>query len=225
MLNPDKIEKQSILNSLVDAKQYVKGKLLDIGCGNKPYLPLFFDVLDEYIGLDLPNSGSTNKPKNLADVYCSVLKLPFQSNSFDTVISTQVLEHVAEPKTMLLEAHRVLKGGGYLILTAPMTWGLHEIPYDYYRYTEYGLKYLAEKAGFKIVYIKERFGFWAMIGQRISSRIYFLWGKPKSLFSEFIKRSVCAAFQAIFLSIDLFIKAEGETLGYIMVANKFTYES
>jgi len=120
----------------------------------------FFDVVEEYIGLDLPPYISANKSKNQADVYGSALNLPFKSESFDTVLSTQVLEHVPEPKKMLEEVYRVLKNGGCLILTAPMIWGLHEIPNDYYRYTEYGLRYLAESIGFKVVYIGTQTGFW-----------------------------------------------------------------
>ncbi|RJS78529.1 SAM-dependent methyltransferase [Methanophagales archaeon] len=191
-LNPDKIERQSILTSLIEAKKYAKGKLLDMGCGSKPYELIFSDVVDEYVGIDLPPSKSTSKSENRADVYGSVLDLPFESESFDTILSTQVLEHVPEPKRMLEEAYRVLKKGGYLILTAPMTWGLHEIPNDYYRYTKYGLKYLAESVGFKIVYIKPRAGFWGVIGQMLSSWIYYYRGAPRSLIGEGVKRILCA---------------------------------
>ncbi|NMX21365.1 hypothetical protein C5S30_02785 [ANME-1 cluster archaeon GoMg4] len=219
-LNPGKIERQSILTSLINAREYAGCKLLDMGCGNKPYESIFSDVADKEIGIDLPISKSANKLEKQADVYGSVLKLPFKSHSFDTVLSTQVLEHVPEPKRMLKEAYRVLKKDGYLILTAPMTWGLHEIPDDYYRYTKYGLKYLAGSVGFEIVYIKARCGFWGVIGQRISSWVYYFRGVPKSLIGEGIKRSLCAMIQAFYLLLDKINKDEGETLGYVVVAKK-----
>ncbi|MCK4730631.1 MAG: class I SAM-dependent methyltransferase [Candidatus Aenigmarchaeota archaeon] len=218
-LNPDKIERQSILTSLINAKKYARGRLLDMGCGNKSYESIFPDVV-KHIGVDLPISESANKLEKQADVYGSVLELPFNPNSFDTVLSTQVLEHVPEPKRMLKEAYRVLKREGYLILTAPMTWGLHEIPNDYYRYTKYGLKYLAESVGFEIVYIKARCGFWGAIGQRISSWVYYFRGTPKSIIGEGIKRILCGMVQAFYFSLDKISKDEGETLGYIMVAKK-----
>ena len=218
-LNPDKIERQSILTSLINARKYARGRLLDMGCGNKSYKSIFPDVV-KHIGVDLPISESANKLEKQADVYGSVLELPFNPNSFDTVLSTQVLEHVPEPKKMLKEAFRILKEGGHLILTAPMTWGLHEIPDDYYRYTRYGLKYLAESVGFEIVYIEARTGFWGVIGQRLSSWIYYFGGVPKSLIGEGTKRSLCAIIQTFYLSLDKISKDEGETLGYIMVAKR-----
>lgn len=219
ILNSDKIERQTILISLINAKKYVKGKLLDMGCGNKPYKSVF-DV-DKYIGIDIPISLSANKQNKVVDVYGSVTILPFKNESFDTVLSTQVLEHVPEPKEMVREAYRVLKNNGFLILTAPMTWGLHEIPHDYYRYTKYGLKYLAEHAGFEIIYIKASTGFWGVIGQRLSSHVYYWGGKPSSLIGEGIKRSMCACISIIFILLDKIIGSNiKETLGYILVAKR-----
>jgi len=121
ILEPDKIEKQSILTSLLKAKVYAKGILLDLGCGGKPYEIIFSDIVEEYIGIDLPPTKTSNKQIKKPDVYGSALKLPFKSESFDTILCTQVLEHVPEPKKLLEEAFRVLKGDGYLIMTAPMT--------------------------------------------------------------------------------------------------------
>ncbi len=218
-LVPYKIENQSILDSLIKARKYARGKMLDMGCGNKPYSDIYPNI-DEYIGVDLPLSVSANKLDKRADVHGSVLALPFKRNSFDTVVSNQVIEHIAEPKIMLQEAYRVLKKDGHLILTAPMTWGLHEIPHDYYRYTKYGLKYLAEAVSFEIICIDERCGFWGVIGQRLSSWIYYFRGTPESLISELIKRSLCAVVQAFYLALDKLDKQEGDTLGYIMVAKK-----
>ncbi|MGB8216466.1 MAG: class I SAM-dependent methyltransferase [Candidatus Methanoperedens sp.] len=217
-LNPYKIENQSILEAMINAKKYAYGNILDMGCGNKPYAHIFRE--EKYIGIDLPVSESANKEDKKADIHGSVLELPFRPNSFDTVISLQVLEHVPEPQKMLEEAYRVLKKDGCLILTAPMTWGLHEIPNDYYRFTRYGLKYLAETLEFKIVYINERCGFWGMIGQRLSSWTYHFRGAPSSLITEMIKRITCAFIQAFFLSLDRLDRQEGDTLGYVMVARK-----
>ncbi len=217
-LSPYKIENQSILDAVINAKKYACGNILDMGCGNKPYAHVFRE--ENYIGIDLPISESANKDDKKADVHGSVLEMPFRSNYFDAVISFQVLEHVPEPQRMLKEAYRVLKKDGYLVLTAPMTWGLHEVPNDYYRYTKYGLKYLAENLEFKIVYINERCGFWGMIGQRLSSWTYHFRGPPSSLIGEMMKRSSCAFIQVFFLSLDRLDRQEGDTLGYVMVARK-----
>ncbi|MHA1875451.1 MAG: class I SAM-dependent methyltransferase [Promethearchaeota archaeon] len=219
-LEPHKIAKQSILILLIDAKKYARGRLLDVGCGDKPYELIFADAINDYIGMDLPISESANKLEKQVDVYGSALDFPLKSNSFDAVLSTEVIEHLPEPKKMLKEAYRVLKNGGYLILTAPMTWGLHEIPHDYYRYTKYGLKYLAESVGFEVVYIKESCGFWGVIGQRLSGYTYYWRGAPKTIVGEVLKRNLCAVIQMIYNSLDRINKNKGETLDCIIVAKK-----
>lgn len=218
LLNPDKIERQSILNFLINNRSYVRGLLLDIGCGQKPYQSIF-DPVNGYIGMDLPQTSHSIGDKNI-DVAGNILSLPFKSESFDTVLSTQVIEHVSEPKKVLEEVHRVLRSGGYLILTAPMTWGLHDEPHDYYRFTKYGLKYIAESAGFEVVFIEARTGFWGMIGQKLSTYIYYFKGEPSLLFSEIIKRILCGFIQLFFIFLDKINKKEWETLGYGLVARK-----
>ncbi|UCF08771.1 MAG: class I SAM-dependent methyltransferase [Thermoplasmata archaeon] len=213
-LDPHKIGNQGILDALKGAEKYAKGELLDIGCGTKPYQDLFKNV-DRYIGIDMP--AENNKS---ADIFGDGLKLPFRSNVIDTILSTQVIEHVEEPKEILNEAYRVLKTGGHLILTAPMVWELHVEPYDYYRFTKYGLKYLAKSTGFHIIEIKAETGCWGVIGQRMSDYAYTSKGAPKSLLGEIFKRSLCASIQLFFMCLDKICRNEKETLGYIMVARK-----
>ncbi len=218
--NPHRIERQSILSSLITARKYAHGKMLDAGCGVKPYEEIFRNFVDVYIGIDVPNSLSTNKSMKNVDVYGSVLYMPFKSDSFDTILSTQVLEHVTDPSIALKEFYRILNHNGYLILTAPLTWGLHEIPIDYYRYTEYGLRYLAEMNKFEIVYIEPRGGFWGMIGQKLSGYVYYWYGVPKTLIGEAAKRAVCATIQILFSTLDKLDLHERDTLGYVMIAKK-----
>ncbi len=146
-LDPLGISHRTIARAMERSRDYARGRLLDIGCGNKPYLEKFQSRVSCYIGVEMPGTPSNS---TVVDAYASALALPFASNSFDTVLSNEVLEHVPEPKRLLEEAHRVLKPQGYLILTAPLTWGPHEAPYDFYRYTEFGLRYLSEQAGFSV---------------------------------------------------------------------------
>lgn len=158
------------------ATHYAGGKLLDVGCGSKPYKALFQSKVDEYLGLDIPHEyrpvgghgmGDGKAQRNI-DVYGNALTLPFADATFNTVVSFQVLEHVPEPQVMFAEMTRVLKPGGHLILMAPQMWHLHEIPHDYFRYTRYGLAYLAEKNGMKVIDITPLAGFWARTGLKIS---------------------------------------------------------
>src|SRR3974390_3306125 len=109
-------------NSLQQCAGYARGKLLDVGCGQRPYEKTFFAGATQYIGADYLTDRS--RP----DVICSALDLPFPPESFDTVTSTEVLEHVPDPMLALREMQRVLKPGGCLILSAPQYWPRHEVP-------------------------------------------------------------------------------------------------
>ena len=118
-------------------------------------------------------------------------KIPFSDGEFDYVFSTEVMEHVPEPKEFLNEIYRVLKPGGILIMTVPFMQPLHEEPYDFYRYTKYGLKHLLDNTGFSSHEIKvfsEYFGviislsitlhlkFWNFISKKLHLPvIYSIW--------------------------------------------------
>ena len=95
--------------------------------------------------------------------------LDIKSESIDTVLSNQVLEHVPDPNFYLSEAARVLRKNGTLILTVPMQWRHHEVPFDYYRYTKYGVTELLEKNGFTVVRVDPCGGVFALIGQILCS--------------------------------------------------------
>ena len=213
--DPYAIEHQSIINALKEASTYARGILLDVGCGTKPYRKVFLSRLTRYIGIELL-STLTYSPD--IDVFASGLQLPFSEGSIDTVLSTQTIEHVPEPQKFFDECYRVLKTDGFIIIVAPQTWGLHEEPHDYYRYTRYGLQYLAEKSGFRIEYICSRRGFWAMIGQRLSSYIFHGLGAHRYMYK--LSVVICAVIQIIFLSLDNINPIEKDTLGNILVARK-----
>lgn len=124
----------------------LKGNLLDVGCGSMPYKNLFTKV-ENYIGLDIER----NKKQSSANFFYDGKKFPFKDETFDSVICSQVLEHVFEPDFFLREIHRVIKINGLVILTVPFIWDEHEKPYDYARYTSFGLRYILKKKGFKIL--------------------------------------------------------------------------
>ena len=84
----------------------------------------------------------------------NAIDLPFENDSIDGIVCTQVLEHVGEPWLAFDEFIRVLRPGGSLWVTTPFVWFIHEAPYDFYRYTSYGLRFLAERSGFHEVDVK-----------------------------------------------------------------------
>ncbi len=215
---PDAIERNSIIDALKNTRNYARGRMLDIGCGDKPYKPIFSDVLEEYIGIDREDSKlHTISP----DVYGDFLSLPFENESFDTVLSTQVLDDIHDPDKAMVESFRVLKKGGHFILTSPFFWPIHDEPFDYCRYTKYGLKNLAEKSGFKVVFLKERGYFWAVLGEITSQYLFYdvsKYPKYKILSAFFIP--FIALIQIICSVIDKLHKVDKYTLGYVMVCLK-----
>ena len=149
-------------------KQYASGKLLDIGCGEKPYAQMAAPFIDEHIGVDYED---TAHDQTNIDLYGTAYEIPVENNAYDTILCTDVLEHLAEPMRAVKEAFRVLKPGGYAIYTVPLFWHLHEEPHDYYRFTKYGLDYMFKENGFDVIEIKALSGFFATFGQEFA---YFL---------------------------------------------------
>ena len=116
------------------------GKTLDVGCGNSPFIHLLKNGSD-YTGLDYENASQFNY--NRTDVvYYDGKTFPFTNNSFDNVICTEVIEHIAEPVDFIHEIHRVLAPNGKAIFTVPWSARYHFIPNDYYRFTPVTLEKL-----------------------------------------------------------------------------------
>lgn len=123
------------------------GRVLDVGCGLKPYEECFANAT--YVGIDVEESGREASEKT-ADAYFNGLDIPYDEEDFDAVLCTEVLEHCVDPTRLLAEMHRVLKPGGRLLVTVPFIWGLHETPYDFRRYSVFGIERAMREAGFEI---------------------------------------------------------------------------
>ncbi|MDP2760793.1 MAG: methyltransferase domain-containing protein [Sideroxyarcus sp.] len=137
----------------------VRGVVYDLGCGKRPYERDILRVAECYVGVDWSNTLHGLS----ADIVADLNKpLPIENEVADSVTSFQVMEHLCEPQVMLDEAFRILRSGGAVYITVPFQWWIHEAPYDYFRYTRYGLKYMLEKAGFVDVVVEESTGFWVM---------------------------------------------------------------
>ena len=148
LVHPTYFIRNALSKAVEDYAPSLTGKILDVGCGTKPYQH-FFEHTTGYIGMeyDTPEGRSMNGP----DVFYDGDTFPFADNHFDSVIATEVLEHVFNPNDFLSEIHRVLKPGGFLLLTTPLMWKEHQQPYDYGRYSSFGLQHIVEKHDFKVV--------------------------------------------------------------------------
>ena len=144
---------------LAKAAPLYQGTLYDLGAGESPYKDFFLQHAKQYIAVDW--AGSLHNTK--ADIAADLNKpLSIASEVADTVVSLSVMEHLCEPQTMLNEAFRILKPGGAMVLQVPWQWWIHEAPYDFFRYTPYGLKYMLGKAGFVDVVVEPQSGFFTM---------------------------------------------------------------
>ena len=117
-------------------------RVLDAGSGRAPYRKLFGHAAYETADFVAVKGKKYRKP----DYVCDLATIPSRTRG-STMLLTQVLEHLPEPAVVLAELHRVMKPGGTLWLTAPLFYAEHERPYDFYRYTRYGLQHLLEGAG------------------------------------------------------------------------------
>jgi SAM-dependent methyltransferase len=148
-------ERRPILDFLRSAADLLPpdARVADVGAGDAPYRELF-DHVDEYVTIDWEHSVHEGGRK--VDLVASAESIPVPDESFDAVLLTQVLEHVPEPARVLRELHRILRPRGSLFLTAPLVWELHEMPFDYFRYTAPGLEFLLEEAGFAQIEVAAR---------------------------------------------------------------------
>lgn len=218
--NSDYIHLYFLLQDLKKAiEEYGKGDLLDLGCGNKPYEEWYEPVTRSQVGCDIIQSSA-----NRVDVICLATELKFADNSFDTVLCTQVMEHVFDHHTLLKEANRVLRPGGHVILTVPFCWELHEAPYDFFRLTKYGLEELFREQNFTIDTIKANGGKWAAMFQMFINTVYSTFPyktfKAKVLKIIFMELRLTWLINKIAIGIDKRYFDEWWTLNYIVIAKK-----
>jgi SAM-dependent methyltransferase len=197
------------------ASRHLQGRLIDIGCGVKPYASMLAPFVREHVGVDHPD---TQHGLAGADLVGTAYALPVPDASFDSALCTAVLEHLEEPEAALRECHRVLKPGGVALYSVPFIWHLHEEPRDFYRFSRYGLTYLFEKVGFEIVVLKPLSGFWVTFGQLL---VYNLYRHNRSLLRVLrVVDLLGLVVQAAAAGLDRLDRAEEWTWMYMVVARK-----
>ncbi len=133
-------------------------KVLDLGCGQSPYLELLSRGTHRAVfSVDIERRGASTA------VLANANALPFTANLFDKVLLAEVLEHTEFPERVIRELSRVTKVGGALFLTVPLHYAVHEIPFDYFRPTEFGIRALLERCGFEVVMLARRGGVFCVL--------------------------------------------------------------
>lgn len=146
-VNPFFIARRNLMRAMRDVAPRLGGALLDVGCGTQPYRALF--RADRYVGLDIANAAT--RARGVADLFYDGGAFPVADGEFDSVLCNQVLEHVFNPDPFVAEIARALRPGGHLLLTVPFVWDEHEQPFDYARYSSFGLAALLKRNGFEII--------------------------------------------------------------------------
>ncbi len=196
---------------------HAKGELIDLGCGKVPLYASYKNYIKSCVCVDWVQADNDNL---IIDYNLDInQKLPFKEFSFDTIILSDVLEHIRKPEQLWTEMYRILQGKGKLIMNVPFFYGIHDIPYDYFRYTEYALKSMAEQAGFKVVSIENIGGLPEIVADLTSKIVSVipLIGKPIAVFIQVITRLFIKTGIGKKLSIKTGIHFP---LGYALIAEK-----
>ena len=197
------------MESLVEIKSIENLRVLNIGAGGP---------VQGIIELSLNTKKRTTidiDPARKPDIVMDVTNLEFNDNSFDLVIMMEVLEHVKEPKKALSEIYRVLSHNGKLIMSTPFILGIHDEPYDYYRFTKYGLEYLL--SDYKIE-IQETNDFahtiLVLIGRLVKSKL-----RRDKIVSLMIFMPLLLVYPIVFI-VSKIVVSSHITTGYFVKAKK-----
>ena len=196
---------------------HAKGQLADLGCGRIPLYEAYRDHIDNCVCVDW---GNTMHPNEHLDIECDLSKsLPLPDAGFDTIILSDVLEHIAQPERLWAEMARILKPHGKVLMNVPFFYWLHEEPHDYYRYTEHALRRFAELAGFQIVLLRAVGGSPEIVTDILAKHLQYI--PLIGRFSAMAIQSVTATF--LKLSIGKRISQRTSRmfpLGYFLIAEK-----
>lgn len=222
--NPDEVGICSTLIADLIANLYQEnlphhatGRLLDLGCGKVPLYEAYKDHISENVCVDWANSLHKNPYLDLE--YDITQPLPFKDEEFDTIILSDVLEHIPEPDDLWNEMARILTAEGKIIMNVPFYYWLHEKPHDYYRYTEFALRRFAEKYGMKVIVLRAVGGVPEIIADVLAKTTFKI-----PLIGGFFARSV-QWLTYIFLKTRIGKKISSKSsavfpLGYFLVVQK-----
>jgi len=133
-------------------RAHARGVLADVGCGKMPYYGMNRDLVREVIGIDWPSSQHESP---YVDVWCDLNEgIDVADDSIDTVLCTDVLEHIYRPAVLWSEIARILRTDGVAIVGTPFLYRIHEAPHDYHRYTGFALERYARDAGLQALSVQ-----------------------------------------------------------------------
>jgi SAM-dependent methyltransferase len=191
-------------------------RVLDAGAGEGRYARYF--AQQRYCGVDLAVGDAAWDYAGL-DAVADLTALPFRSGAFDAALNIVTIEHLREPARALSEIARTLDTGGLLLIAAPQEWEVHQAPYDFFRYTRYGLAYLIEGAGLEVLEMRPVGGYFRLLARRMLNGLQFFSGGARWVL--FIPAAMLLVPPALVLPfLDFLDRDRNFTLGYICTARK-----
>ena len=207
--------------------------VLDAGAGTSPYRKLFRHA--RYEAADFAELGTNYAP---LDYVCDLTDIPVEDGRFDRVLCNQVLEHLPEPGRALRELNRVMRPGGRMFLSVPLFYEEHQQPYDFYRYTQFSLRRLAEEAGFEVVRVEWLEGYLGTVSYQFHQMYRWLPSDLRTIRTMgvgwrglyvapmiLLTRFLAGRLRAPFARADIAWKytASGMPKNYVLVARKPTH--
>lgn len=193
---------------------YIKGIVLDVGAGGfKRYDDLL--KFDKYITLDI-------NPENKPDILTSAENIPLKDNSVDSIICTQVLGDIENFSQVISEFYRVLRPGGTILLTESLLAELHDEPHDFWRFTSFSMKNIFEKAGFELIEINQRGGFFSSQAQLQIRYLIDRFNLYSRWWVRFLNPCLwlCCSLAILLDKLDKSLANRKHVLGWLIVAKK-----
>jgi SAM-dependent methyltransferase len=163
-------------NAAFAASVPIGAMVLDAGAGEAPYKSMF-----QHARYESADFQKVAKEYAQSTYVCDLKSIPVEDGRFDFIVFNQVMEHLPEPRSVLAELYRVLKGGGRMIYSGPLFYEEHEQPYDFYRYTQFGLRHLFNSTGFVIERLDWLEGYFGTVGYQLNRMGRYLPWKPSDM--------------------------------------------
>ncbi len=199
VVNPFYIIRRALFKKIAAIAPQMTGTVIDLGCGSKPYETLFVNAA-AYIGVDIQQSGHDHVDSEV-DIFYDGKTLPFEDATIDNVVSFETFEHIFNIQDIASEVFRVLAGNGTLLISVPFAWDEHETPYDYARYTTFGIVDVIRKAGFQIVAVERTNNFVAAVSQLAILYFYYITRSRIKLLNQLVQ--VVAIFPMTIFSLAM----------------------
>ncbi len=207
-----------LVDALARTSRYAQGELLDIGCGSRPFAVCFAGRVTHYWGTDLRSSRHLTARR--PDAYARAEAQPIRSASMDTVASFSVVTYLPEPRRLFEEAARVLKPGGVAFIELAQMEPILDAPYDFYRFTPYGARFLCEQAGFEVLEILPLGGLWARVGLSMIGGLNRINRGPLRWLTEIPVRILYVILQVGFEVMDRSFFDPLEAMSHLVIARK-----